>query len=159
MSGRVDKPLNVRVAEALGWSAFRSKHGYWVVTHGDTGETCHDGFDRRQPPFDPQTGERLPDSVWWEDCGHVPPYGANSPEGWACTGPLLAQVIKAPGSKVTLEHVTLRWWGDPPRLQWCVSVSTDPAYDKQPELHCYGTSGPAAIAELVLALAENGGLR
>lgn len=60
------KPLNVRVAEALGW------------------KFLEDGRQRHPSLRGP----------WWIDPAgdattEVPPYGADTPEGWACTGPLI----------------------------------------------------------------------
>lgn len=59
-----EKPLNVRVAEALGW----------------TTRLCNAGCRCTQwiPP-----GSKVP--------GTPPPYGEDTPEGWACTGPLIGR--------------------------------------------------------------------
>ena len=88
----MEKPLHVRVAEALGWSAFESKHGYFIVTHGsgvaDIGTRCEYGFGRARALYDSETGTKLPPRVWWEDCPHVPAFDTD----WCATGPLIEKL-------------------------------------------------------------------
>lgn len=84
-----EKPLHVKVAEALGWSAWKSKHGHWIVTHGYGNETrwpsCEEGFGHPHPIYDSTTGQKLPESVWWDECPHVPHFDTD----WSATGPLI----------------------------------------------------------------------
>lgn len=56
-----DKPLNVRCAEALGWRDVRHAKSGWIGV----------------APGVPICSEP------------ISPYGADTPEGWACTGPLM----------------------------------------------------------------------
>lgn len=72
-----DKPLPVRVAERMGWRD--------VQTLGKRESGKHAGPDvwvgRRPGAFD------------IEGFDFVPPYGENSWQGWACTGPLLLRAV------------------------------------------------------------------
>jgi hypothetical protein len=69
-----EKTLRIEVAEALGWrDTTRTEHAF-----GWSEEWC--GI----PP-----GRCCEDLKG--DKPEIPPYGEESPEGWACTGPLLAR--------------------------------------------------------------------
>lgn len=64
----MEKPLTVRCAEALGWTS------------------------KQLPPLGHHPGPtawRNPETGI-EGC-YFPPYGEDTPEGWACTGPLMAR--------------------------------------------------------------------
>jgi hypothetical protein len=77
------EPLNVRVAVALGWEWWKSsvtgrrclyppeRHPEWMTERADGTEPLV--------------------SDWNVGSGFVPPYGADTPEGWAVTGPLVAK--------------------------------------------------------------------
>lgn len=78
-----EKPLHVKVAEALGWSAFKSKHEYWIITEPD-GTRHEDGFGRPNPKFNSETGEKLPEMQWWHE--YDPPHYDTD---WSATGPLI----------------------------------------------------------------------
>lgn len=140
-----EKPLHARVAEALGWRAWQSKHGHWIVTHGEgadePGETCEAGFHMRRDKFDPQTGERLPGRQWWDECGHVPRYDTD----WSATGPLIEKYklcvdISPEGANPTLAWVVIK-----PRTRWDYKCG-------------YGPTPLIAACNLILALAEAGKL-
>ena len=70
-----EKPLKALVAEALGWKlrpleevdAACGGTEFWVPPDSHTGNYCN----KCRPEMAP------------------PPYGEDSPEGWACTGPLM----------------------------------------------------------------------
>lgn len=67
-----EKPLNVRCAEALGW------------TYLGIGECDWEGEPPAGHPLDQYT-RRLDQHI----C--IPPYGDDTPGGWACTGPLIGR--------------------------------------------------------------------
>jgi hypothetical protein len=63
------KPLNVRVAAALGWKEFRQDlAGRWMGI-----------MPRPEYPHGPDIMD------------YVPPFGEDTPDGWACTGPLISR--------------------------------------------------------------------
>ena len=66
-AGRVE-PLRVRVARALGWRGL----SLWPEYQGGRWHGTPPGTD--EPPI-----------------YVVPPYGEDTPEGWACTGPFIRQ--------------------------------------------------------------------
>lgn len=74
-----EKPLNVRCAEALGWKKPSEEGrcdvcGWALVPHPEPGCWADNCSFRPMP----ETRHDIP-----------PPYGEDSPEGWACTGPLM----------------------------------------------------------------------
>jgi hypothetical protein len=90
-------PLHIQVATVLGWSAFLSKHGHFIVTHGIDptggaveGASCEWAFGYyHNYEYDPHTGKKLPTrTIWWEDCPHIPVFDTD----WAAGGPLIARL-------------------------------------------------------------------
>jgi len=71
----------------------------------------------------------------------VPPYGEDSPEGWACTGPLVSRF-----------KLYLYW--DTELGCWVAQ----PKEGDTPPYHRSGSTAPEAIANLIIALAEAGKL-
>lgn len=65
-----EKPLNVRVAEALGWTGIEGPTGSILSRSGQ------------------RYVGRPPGSLLLEK-SEVPYFGEDTPEGWACTGPLI----------------------------------------------------------------------
>lgn len=134
-----DKPLHVRVAEALGWSAWLSKQDYWIITEPD-GTRHEDGYGQPNPKFDPQTGEQLPPRQWWDE--YDPPrYDTD----WSATGPLIERL-----------GICLTWESDGRQIdRWNAS-------DNIPEQAQDIESGPTpllAVCNLILALSAAGKLR
>lgn len=108
-----DPPLNVQVARVLGWKRLRTTRLGWVgampdATHG-----------------------------WIEECP-VPPYGADTPDGWACTGPLASEL------KMTLRSMR----------KGCDARTYIPGQYLKVETYAKGASIPEAIARLVVRLHE-----
>jgi hypothetical protein len=134
-----EKPIHVQVAEALGWKVRLSKHGHFIVTHGEgaevPGHQCEEAYGYRNPNalYDSYTGKKLPAREdWWNDCSHVPIFH----EDWSVVGPLIqkyginlerAQACRADGGP----YAAWRWalpvdklppvkhWGDTPQLAVC----------------------------------------
>jgi hypothetical protein len=150
-----EKPLNVRVAEALGCSPYQPTAAddpdvrvLWICPC----ETV-DGVSPHGAPRADVYG----DSGYW-----LRPYGEDSPEGWACTGPLIARFHIAlsagdpdwnhPGHpalpKKWFAESNLDGWGDP--FPW----HTRWEYYFQRGF----TSAPEAAAELICNMAEAGRL-
>jgi len=139
------KPLHVRVAEALGWSAFLSKHGHFIVTHGEDprgeserGTSCEYSYGNYNSyVYDPHTGKKLPERTdWWEDCPHVPQFDTD----WAATGPLIEKL------KIDLGPINaMREWR---------AVSMLPENDE----YWTGPTPLIAVCNLILKLAEAGRL-
>ncbi len=64
--------------ELLGWSVWKSKHGYWNVTGPDGNTFSHGSYPEGE--FDPFTGAKLPDPeapMTWADDAGLPPYTAS----------------------------------------------------------------------------------
>ncbi len=88
------EPLNVRVARALGYRAWKQKRGeYTLCVLQKPGAEF--------PWMASQNGEKLKhqyeeisldlaETIGYFGTG-VPPYGSDTPEGWAVTGPLIAK--------------------------------------------------------------------
>jgi hypothetical protein len=88
--------LDALVAErVMGWTFFRSKHDYWIVNHGSEAESCEEGYSHRRPKYDSETGKKLRESLWWEDCTHVPPYSTDIASAWE-----VVEKLEAAGSRV-----------------------------------------------------------
>lgn len=116
----MQKPLRVKVAEALGWkNIVRSHDGHlWV---GD-------------PP---------PHTLWYSRI--VPPLGEDSPEGWACTGPLVSKY----GITLTFSYIEQG-------MPIGHAAALDAALGR-PQSHgsiVTGANRCEAIANLIIALAE-----
>lgn len=124
-----EKPLNVRVAEVIGWSG---------IEHGNLMDLSrpHNGY----PPSLPIVGQKQ----------RIPPYGEDSPEGWACTGPLMIKYginLIRPGMWLATENDPTQW--DEGVLGWREDLCATAASDNPME----------AVCNLILALAEAGKLR
>lgn len=136
-----EKPLHVRVAEALGWTAWHSKHDYWIITEPD-GTRHEDGYGQPNPKYDSQTGKKVQPRQWWEE--YDPPrYDTD----WSATGPLIERF--RPHAEVRLDPLC----HEP---KWCAFYIPDGDEDiiessKQPTLLL-------AICHLILALKEAGKL-
>lgn len=70
------KPLNVRCAEALGAKLFTASARRPATISG-----CKVTCGTWQID--------APSSAWGPGVVEIPPYGADTPAGWACTGPLI----------------------------------------------------------------------
>ncbi len=70
------------------------------VTEDPRGGSWEGVWERQIP-----AGDYEGDEFSWEE---VPPYGEESPAGWACTGPLVAH-----------RDVVIHAWGDGGRVVWC----------------------------------------
>lgn len=119
-----EKPLRVQVAEALGWT---------ITLKQDDPKKSNYGESYGCPP-----GKAEGIHVW------IPPYGEDSPEGWACTGPLLERCKGSEGALICVpvgKHVRV-WY------------STNTAAD----VIASAPSVPEAIARCVVALAAAGKL-
>jgi hypothetical protein len=148
------RPLNVKVAEALGFQV-RDDSRYGCRCYC-VGQAIVDG------PF-PLPHDRAPHNhIEWkyfreysyvedgDDAGDwepVPPYGDDSTEGWACTGPLVDVYVSELGHRPAA-HTERQWYA--------VSRGVNPA---MPGLESgTGRHAPAAVAKLILILAESGRL-
>lgn len=133
----IKKPLNVRVAEALGckpqWEPAvgfvalgRPGAGYWVC--------------RCQPPAGRLFGAHVGDAD-----GSIQPYGEDSPEGWACTGPLMRKY------RVGLMPTVCAMSPPLPGTTWIAKDEVSGVWSDNPEpLH--------ALCEVILTLVANGRL-
>jgi hypothetical protein len=113
------KPLNVLVAEALG-CAPELKYGHWRCRCSE-GSHGHGG-------------------VWG---GNVLSYGEESPEGWACTGPLMGRF------RIDLSYWEYRWVA-----MWFYPNSSMASEIDVTELDvtAFGATACEAIARCVVAL-------
>lgn len=108
-----EKPLNVRCAEAMGWTKSRLA----PLGHKPGPEAW-----------------RSPDGKI--EGAYLPPYGDDTPEGWACTGPLIG------------------------RFELSVTRNSldDLYYVSPPKMRCFGVAvrACAAVAEWVAEYVEGG---
>lgn len=130
-----EKPLNVQVAECIGTSAVRCAAGFiedansagydfegWICSCGARG--THPAPDAHATP--------------------VPPYGDDTPEGWACTGPLLARFgLTVFGPRLEVEEPDPRWYA---------------AVPDSATLGEHGATACEAIARLIVRLHAEGRL-
>lgn len=126
-----DKPLNLRVAEALGLKLARRWDGIlYPLGHPDT----------------------PPDAAWClEAGGRIPPYGEDSPDGWSVTGPLMGKFHIS-----LLQDGDAGPWvaGNYSGGFW----PNSDAIDGQMSCHASVSSPAQAVAMALLALAEAGRL-
>jgi len=154
------RPLNVRVAEALGWTDFKR-----MPTHNVGTPQFHGGFSPpvqekvwcgvRPIDHDPKECVNLygdepcdhvpshPDYEPWHE--PVPPYGEETPEGWACTGPLMVR-FGLSAIKDGDVYIVGRYGGG-----WYPSCD---AVDGQMYLPAEGPKVLAAVAEWIMANPE-----
>ena len=80
MNYTAGRELDALVAEkVMGWTAWRSKHGYFNITDGDgNSHTC----DPATSKYDPETGERLPEPKWWDYSTELPDYSTDIAAAW-----------------------------------------------------------------------------
>lgn len=116
-----DEPLQVQCARALGWTDVR-----WDEVQGAWGRN-----PARQGGVDKK------------GYGRIPRYGMDTPDGWACTGPLAQQF------KFELEGA----YEDRCEASWFTNAATGSIWEQ-----AGGASYPEAIARLVVKLAEMGKL-
>lgn len=124
------KPLHVRVAEALGWTAIHRRARGECPSGGWCGDIMLPGerWAGRAP------GNML---VGPDGChDSVPPYGEDTPEGWACTGPLLERYELA--------------------LDKCDDERPWLAVDQTEKRYAFGPTPCAAIAEWVAEHVKDG---
>lgn len=127
-----EKPLSVRCAEALGWIQLHIRGFKSLWCCGDITLPCERWAGRRP-------GNVLLSHEGFHDS--VPPYGEDSPEGWACTGPLVERFgldlsREFPGTKAAY-----------------VAAICDP---DRPLTTAAGPTACSAIAEWVASNVENG---
>ena len=120
-----EKPLNVRCAEAIGW--------IWVK-HTDNAHSMH--------PGERYMSLHAPEKEWFQTAADgaepiydlaydgVPPYGADTPDGWAVTGSLIERF------KLDVFREFLYW-----------SASDDSRFASMQEAR--GATACAAVAEWV----------
>lgn len=146
------KPLHVQVAEAIGWSAWQSKHGHWIVTDPDGG-SHEDGFFFPVAKYDSETGERLRPRQWWDEVDS-PRYDTD----WSATGPLI--------ERLKLLIAKTEWpYGHPLDGQTCWMAATgfggthgEHWIDDGINKPAYGATPLIAICNLILALKAAGKL-
>ncbi len=161
-----ERPLNVRVAAALGCNVQeRHSAGAYCTIQGELiGWRC--GC--------PDRAHALREPFASEDSGLVEieysstefqPYGQDSPEGWACTGPLIQkfniQLHAGDPDNITPGHVpTLpkRWFATSNFDEWGNQFPWDTEWEVAP-FHARGcASACEAAAELICNAAEAGRL-
>lgn len=135
-----EKPLNVRVAEALGCTTrWAPAVGFRALLPGAGDWIC------LCPPVD---GGFFGPHVGGPD-GHIRPYGEDSPEGWACTGPLIERFDITIGRYASWAH------GGRCFAVWPGLSVSDRGVSREERT---GVSRPDAACNLILALAEAGRL-
>lgn len=126
------EPLNVRVARALGWTEIHEELQGRIGGWFGTAPAC--------------TGPR-----WWTGNDPILPYGEDTPEGWACTGPLMKQyAIGVWPRENGQEEGRIA-------VQWGAKGYGDAR--SGPFVMTFGASGPEAAALCLLALHEAGRLK
>lgn len=157
---RDEKPLNVQVAEALG-ATVEWRAPNWDPAGGERWmrKLSRDEYFRQGP--DSNSVMRVGAADVWSD--RFPPYGEDSPEGWACTGPLaekyayrlqVCEAFKTPAQYSQSDGHLICESEEYPRVIEADSKDDD---DDRCEV-AYGANIPQAIANLILALAEAGKL-
>jgi hypothetical protein len=129
------EPLHVRVARALGWTHIHQA-GYGHEIGSPCGDILLPGI---------RYHGRAPGNLLIEEQAKhepLPPYGKESPEGWACTGPLLSRY-----------EVTV----DKREAGWCASAWRESMFTHEVD-PVFAATSTEAIALLVCALHEAGRL-
>ena len=131
-----DEPLNVQCARALGWT----------------------GIEFRPEYAEPRWWGLEPIDVSPYRC-RIDPYGDDTPEGWACTGPLLSEYgieLDGPlGSLAEPEHQGLY---AAYAMVSCTAHTTCALRERGHAMRAHGAHYCEAIARLVVRLAELGKL-
>lgn len=152
MTEKNDEPLRVKVARALGCKPYRSGFG------GE--EWCCPCGDAIPAHGRPETLDG--DGSWYA----IWPYGEDSPEGWACTGPLAEKYVYRIEMHPPYVRPALYSHRDgslvSPQEEYGRSVEAESMPDEDDEYRVrgngYGSSIPEAVANLVLDLHEKGRL-
>lgn len=133
-----DRPFNVRVAEALGWTQLHPRV-IGPCPDGGCGDILLPGT---------RWAGRAPGNVLvgFEGCHDaVPPYGEDSPEGWMYTGPLMKRLRIGLMPTVCIMSPPL------PGTNWIAKDEVSGAWSDHPE-------PLRAVCEVILTLAANGRL-
>jgi hypothetical protein len=78
MNRETDALIAVKVFK---WEVWQSKHGYFEITTNE-GERHTAFFGREIPKYDSQTGKKMSEPKWWEDCDAIPYYTGNMEAAW-----------------------------------------------------------------------------
>lgn len=141
MAGR---ELDAIVAEkVMGWRPWRSKHGYWNINIPNEGVISTYGRRNYSEQYDSQTGEKLPEIQWWEDCNELPNYSTAIEAAWKVVGRLD------------------NWRGFDFRLRWCNNEWEAGWFEKlrnDPEPRATATADTPAVAICLAALKAVGAM-